>query len=110
MKIWLDDIRPAPEGWIHCFTVSGTIAALVVHEQVEEISLDNDLGPDTEEGYHVIRWIEQRVVESDYIPPVVNIHTANPAAARRMWSALEQIQQRLDEKGVGKNILGESHS
>lgn len=43
MKIYLDDIREAPEGWIRTMTVDATFE-LLKYNKVEALSLDNDLG------------------------------------------------------------------
>ena len=47
MKLWLDDIRPAPEGWtwhFHVDTMINDIKWLMNHNiEIEMISLDNDL-------------------------------------------------------------------
>ena len=43
MKLWLDDRRQAPAGWTRVFTVAEA-QALLMTGQVEEASLDHDLG------------------------------------------------------------------
>jgi len=43
MKLWLDDRRPAPAGWTRAFSVAEA-QALLKTGQVEEASLDHDLG------------------------------------------------------------------
>jgi hypothetical protein len=43
MKLWLDDIRPAPEGWTWVKRVEDAIY-YADREPVEEMSLDHDLG------------------------------------------------------------------
>ena len=43
VKLWLDDVRPAPEGWVHAKTA--TEACDVMQSVVvSEASLDHDLG------------------------------------------------------------------
>lgn len=45
MKIWLDDIRPAPNGYIHCHSVNEAIELIkTVKEPIEQLDLDHDLG------------------------------------------------------------------
>lgn len=59
MKIYLDDIRDAPESWVRVFGPEEVIKFLMTNE-VEEISLDHDLGDDKHgTGYDVIKWIEE---------------------------------------------------
>ena len=42
MRVWLDDQRAAPEGWVHVRTPEEAIELLRGGE-VEELSLDHDL-------------------------------------------------------------------
>jgi hypothetical protein len=65
MKIWLDDVRPAPEGWLWAKTVPEAKSliqqAAASFSLVEAISCDNDLGDDLEEGYLLLDYIEELV-------------------------------------------------
>ena len=45
MKVYLDDVRQAPEGWVRTYTVAETIELLKTGEVVE-LSLDHDLAPE----------------------------------------------------------------
>ena len=45
MKIWLDDIKPAPNGYIHCHSVNEAIELIKnAKEPIEQLDLDHDLG------------------------------------------------------------------
>lgn len=98
MKVYLDDIRYEPDGWVGVRWPDEAIELLKTGE-VDEISLDHDLGdaiytpPGKKErtGYDVLLWIEQAVVTEGFVPPVIHIHTANPVAKERMEAAREQI-------------------
>jgi hypothetical protein len=61
---------------------------------VEEISLDHDLGVDTESGYDVLLWLE-RELHAGYISrlPRIHIHTANPPARKRMEMAVAAMER-----------------
>ena len=61
---------------------------------VSHLSLDHDLGDDQRgTGYDVLLWIEQEVVLSKFIPPSkIEVHSANPAAHKRMLAALKAIR------------------
>lgn len=96
MKVWLDDIRPAPEGWEHAKT-SGEAIALLVHGNVTDISLDHDLGGgDT--GYNVLSWLEFEVSMNIWRHPLptFTIHSANPVGRKRMEAAIESIKGRAE--------------
>jgi len=96
VKVWLDDVREAPEGWIHVRTPEEAIDLLRAGG-VEEISLDHDLGLFTAEpettGYDVLLWIEREVVEGRFTPPLIGVHSANPVARRRMGQAIASIKR-----------------
>jgi hypothetical protein len=92
MKVYLDDERIAPEGWVQ---VRWPDEAIMLLESggVSHLSLDHDLGDDRRgTGYDVLLWIEREVVLRQYVPPEIFIHTANPAASRRMLAAIKAIK------------------
>ena len=98
IKIYLDDIRPAPPGWIRAYWPEEVIAHLE-SGNVETISLDHDLGDDQRgTGYDVLIWIEEKVVLEDYRPPEIVIHSDNGPARQRMILAVKAILQRLNSK------------
>jgi hypothetical protein len=92
MKIWLDDWRDPPEGWIWTKTVEETISILENH-YVDEISLDNDLGLDLQEGRKVVDYLEERLALKQVLPPrKIYAHTGNPAAKRYMDLVIKKIE------------------
>jgi hypothetical protein len=91
MKVYLDDERETPPGWARVYWPDEAIA-LLAKGNVEEISLDHDLGDDTRgTEYDVVRWIEQAVALHGFVPPVMRVHSANPAAAKRMNEGIASI-------------------
>lgn len=61
INLWLDDERPAPEGWVHAKT-AGEARHHLLFDDVQTMSLDHDLGtcgptrcPLDDEDYHVSR-------------------------------------------------------
>lgn len=92
-KLWLDDIRPEPVGWVRAKTASQAVILLATGT-FGEISLDHDLGPDfAGDGCQVISWLEEQIaLDPNFFIPIVNIHTANPAAKTKMLQALENIK------------------
>ena len=106
MKVWLDDRREAPAGWLHVRTPDEAIA-LLRSGQVEEISLDHDLGLFTTEGkewtgYAVLEWLEREVVTGTaaFDIPIISIHSANPVGRRRMERAIASIGRLLADSGT----------
>lgn len=91
MKVYLDDERPTPAGWVRAYWPQEVIALLVTG-QVTDLSLDHDLGDDARgTGYDVIRWLEEAVATTALIPPSITVHSANPAGRKRMTAGIESI-------------------
>ena len=95
MKLYLDDERKTPVGWIRVFWPDEAIAWLKT-EMVTEISLDHDLGDDDRgTGYDVILWIENEVMTNNFIPPQIHIHSANVSARIKMELGIMAINKFL---------------
>lgn len=96
LKMFLDDMRPAPEGWVLVETPEQAIE-LIGRGQVEEISLDHDLGlDDMRTGYTVLLWIEEQVSRhNDFVPPKIHLHTMNPVGRIRMQHTIAAIERML---------------
>lgn len=99
MKIWLDDVRPAPPGWTLARWPMDvlTYLAYATGNDVEEISLDHDLGDDgfaLGTGYDVLTWIEEQVIHNQMKPPLIHIHTDNAPARLRMEAARQSIYRQ----------------
>ena len=93
MKVYLDDERTALPGWVQVRWPDEAIA-LLTQGEVAELSLDHDLGDDARgTGYDVLLWIEERVACAGFSPPVMRVHSANPAGRARMEAAIASIAQ-----------------
>lgn len=92
MKVFLDDERVAPAGWVQVRWPDEAIK-LLQDGAVTHLSLDHDLGDDQRgTGYDVLLWIEREVALSQFIPPSsIEVHSANPAGRKRMLAAIESI-------------------
>ena len=116
IDLWLDDIRPAPLGWYHVYTV-GAAQALLKSGEVRNASLDHDLGacetcmggktaeqwlvesnytrmPHCEHvgtGYTLVCWMEETGHWPQEKPTV---HSANPAGRFRMRQAIDREWER----------------
>ncbi|MBF4391506.1 cyclic-phosphate processing receiver domain-containing protein, partial [Vibrio anguillarum] len=80
MKVYLDDERDTPEGWVRSYWPEEVIE-LLKSGNVTEISLDHDLGDDDHgTGYDVVLWIEEAVITRGFVPPIMKVHSANSSA------------------------------
>ncbi|WP_068059319.1 cyclic-phosphate processing receiver domain-containing protein [Nocardia xishanensis] len=77
MKLFVDDERPAPDGWVRVETSAEALSILSAYRldghTVEAISLDHDLGGD-DTTRPVMLWM----CEHDWWPLRLTIHSANP--------------------------------
>lgn len=165
MKVYLDDVRVTPPGWVRTYTVEQTISILKTGN-VTYLSLDHDLGicidcggdipiiledgkyipfyasagddiesidtippppaldldlespslnpaalesdkiitipapppivkdcPHIKNGYAVVTWIEEEVALNGFIPPIIQIHSANPSGRERMELGIKSIDR-----------------
>ena len=93
MKVYLDDERETPDGWVRAFWPDEVIA-LLKSGDVTEVSLDHDLGDDDRgTGYDVLLWIEEAVALHGFEPPVLHVHSANSSARQKMEAAIAAIDK-----------------
>ncbi len=91
MKIWLDDVRPAPEGYVLCRSVNEAIRAIEENEKterVEVIDCDHDLGDYAFDGGDGIKLIDWLVERGTFYP--VRLHTMNPVGRDNMLRTIER--------------------
>lgn len=108
MKVWLDDLRPMPEGYdIHVATADAAIAALKT-KTVTQISLDHDLGDETEincgTGYDVAKYIEEAAFFKEIPRLEVAIHSANPVGRDKMKRAITRADEYWDKHDARPDI------
>lgn len=115
INLWLDDIRPAPIGWLHAKTVAEAKKAFREFD-VQHCSLDHDLGacdvcmggmspedwlastkmqsmPNCSHvgtGYDLICWMEKNDIWSAFRPTV---HSANPVGRQKMLMVINHQPQ-----------------
>ena len=91
MKLWIDDLRPAPKGYVWCKSVQEAKDTILLFElyatvnedyKVELIDLDYDAGDYADEGGDYIRlldWLEE--TKRNY---PIHIHSMNPVGVENM--------------------------
>ena len=91
VKIWLDDIRDAPNDYIHVRSVNN--AKFVINQLIErgyeiELDLDHDLGDYASDGgdaIYLVRWLAE-----NEIYPAVKLHTMNPVVRENMQAIIDR--------------------
>ena len=96
IKFWIDDCRPAPEGYIHARSVERAKELIQIAEildsmasyldnsnwQIEVIDIDHDAGEYVNDGGDYIKlldWFEE--TDRDY---PIRIHSQNPVGVENM--------------------------
>ncbi|MEM1153607.1 MAG: cyclic-phosphate processing receiver domain-containing protein [Pseudomonadota bacterium] len=93
MKVFLDDERETPDGWVRVFWPDQAIE-LLKQGHVTAISLDHDLGDDERgTGYDVVLWIEEAVITESFDPPSITVHSANSSARQKMELGIANIRR-----------------
>ncbi|MGH1365625.1 MAG: cyclic-phosphate processing receiver domain-containing protein [Calditrichia bacterium] len=102
MKIYLDDERTPPPGWLLLRWPDEVIEKLKLGN-VTHLSLDHDLGDDERgTGYDVVLWLEEAVATRGFVPPTtLKVHSANSSARLKMEAGLKSIRRLAAE---GKNV------
>ena len=97
MKIWIDDVRPAPEGYIWCQTVEEAKATILMLElyatisdshKVELIDLDHDAGDYANEGGDYIKLLDWLEETGRNYP--IRIHSMNPVGVANMRRIIQR--------------------
>ena len=94
MKLWIDDIRPAPDGFIWCKSVNQAKAAITAYER--QYSCDNiliDLDNDGGDYFKILNWLEEKnIVDTGYF---FKIHSKNPVGIMKMEDIIRHNGWRL---------------
>lgn len=95
MKLWVDDVRPAPDGYIWCKSVNETKDAISATEEYEEGALDSldyywleehdgpitliDIDHDAGDYIKILDWLEE--TGRNY---PIHIHSMNSVGVENM--------------------------
>lgn len=95
MKLYIDDIRPAPEGWQQARTVTDAIRFLAqFKDQIDEISIDHDISYTVEvagtqrpfpspENFTAVAYFIGEIWKNHLdTQPKITIHSANPVGTQ----------------------------
>ena len=108
MKLWLDDLRPAPEGYVWCKSVDETKEAITKYEQevenaldeydfpsvelwnkkIELIDIDHDAGDFACDGGDYIKLLDWLEETGRNYP--IRIHSANAVGVQNMRRIIQR--------------------
>lgn len=101
MKLYIDDIRPAPEGWQQARTVTDAIKTIArFANEIDEISLDHDISYSVSvagtlrpfpspETFQAVAYFISVLYGHIENKPRITIHTANPVGALELQAILQ---------------------
>ena len=108
MRLFIDDERPAPEGWIWAKTSSKALLYLNVWRdygsKFEAISFDHDLSEE-DTTRRVLLWM----CEHNYWPNEAYVHTGNPVGEEFLVGMIRRYAPEGTLKGYGLNYWGTSN-
>lgn len=99
MKLWIDDVRPAPEGWVWIRTTDEAIAFIIMNkpsvDPIEIISLDYDCGDFLFEGGNYINILEEMEWMSengskDFSHTQFHLHSESPVGVQKMRRIIQR--------------------
>lgn len=99
MKLWIDDVRPAPEGYIWLKTVNDAIRYIEIYgdyldfdnnlvDMVEIIDIDHDAGDYARYGGDYIKLLDWFEETSRNYP--IHIHSMNPVGVENMRRIIQR--------------------
>lgn len=116
MKIWVDDERKAPSGYVHCRSVNETIEKIKGCEnfnkkyrqftrqgvdeehEIELIDLDHDAGIYAKDGGDYIKILDWLEATGRNYP--IAIHTMNSVGRMNMMAIVEKNGWKLVKSGI----------
>ena len=95
IKLWVDDIRPTPDGYTGFMTTNAALRFIYLnYMSIEEISLDHDAGDCAKDGGDYINILKEmqrlsRRKGFDFSHIKFFLHSANPVGVQNMRAIIE---------------------
>lgn len=99
LKLFVDDFRKCPEGWVVARTVTEAIR-FIATQSIKEVSLDHDIACEPAVGGSHTSWetfepvarylalLNEMYKLTNTVPIEIKIHTANPQGGKKMADIL----------------------
>jgi hypothetical protein len=93
MKLWVDDVRPAPEGykWVRSVNEAIDLLSDLINfgiDDIEVLDIDHDAGEYVDCGGDYIRLLDWLEETGRNYP--IRIHSANPVGVQNMRRIIER--------------------
>ena len=88
MKLWIDDVRPAPDGWVWAKTTNEALRYITsCCDDIEQMSIDHDAGVNSFGGdfVNVLNEMERLSrLDKIIVGFPIHIHSMNPVGVENM--------------------------
>ena len=92
VKLYVDDVRPAPDGWTRAYTYEEAIEFLQTGS-VTHLDLDWNLGQGKDKtGITILEWLTRALVARRIPRPEITVHNADPRARAAMLRMIAMLQ------------------
>jgi len=91
MQLYLDDLRPTPEGFDRVYSYEEFVAYLERKGLPDFISFDHDLGEDLS-GYDCAKYLVAYCLEHQRSLPDYQVHSQNPVGRENIERLLENFK------------------
>lgn len=99
MKLWIDDVRPAPEGYYWCKSVNFTKSIIInyssrvdfdnnIVDDIELLDIDHDAGNWASDGGDYIKLLDWLEETGRNYP--IHIHSMNPVGVENMRRIIQR--------------------
>jgi hypothetical protein len=104
VRLWLDDMRPAPPGWLWARSVNEAVELCAEHT-ITHMSLDHDLGYFASEGGDGSRFTDWLAEHDKWPERGFRVHSSNPVGVRSMLATADRYAD-LASFGAGSSTRG----
>lgn len=95
IRLYLDDCRPAPSGWVLARSVDEAVHVLRT-VPVSVVSLDYDLGlGSAETGITLLNWVEREVAAGRLALPELQAHSGSMLGQARLKARIGELFERF---------------
>lgn len=94
MKLYLDDLRPIPKGYIGIRSYAKFVTYITQNGLPDFISFDHDLGLE-ESGFDCAKWLVNYCLDHQCQLPQFAVHSQNPVGKENILGLLNNFKRRI---------------
>src|SRR5690554_7456668 len=98
-KLYLDDLRPIPEGFIGVRSYAEFVTYIETNGLPDFISFDHDLGLE-ESGFDCAKWLVNYCLDKKIGLPEFTVHSQNPVGKKNIESLLNNFIKNNDSNSL----------